>query len=86
MDIRQITGSELQKLLHRVNQEKYYNENLDYYQTYQYFHYRNNKGHRRRTAKKLYYKKRYNKEIFFVKPPANYEEYMLKWGFKVKYH
>ena len=44
-----------------------------------------NKKHRCRTMKALYYKKKYNKEIIYIKPPLNYEEVMKKLNLKIKY-
>ena len=52
---------------------------------YQAIHYKDNKKHRRRTARTLYYKKTYNKDIYFIKPPKNYEEYIKKLNLKIKY-
>jgi len=75
----------LKKVLRRINQQKYYEKNFEYYQIYQKFHYSINKHHRLRTAKKRYYKKTYNRDVFFIKPPENYEEYMKKQGFKIKF-
>mgnify|MGYP003668480288 FL=1 len=76
---------EKKKWNHCFNNMIYRDKNATYYRNYQKQHYALNKKHRCRTAKALYYKKTYNKEIFFIKPPPNYEEYMKKLNLKIKY-
>tara|TARA_R110002073_G_scaffold53966_1_gene139186 strand:+ start:2896 stop:3174 length:279 start_codon:yes stop_codon:yes gene_type:complete len=79
------TKEEKRKINQNLNQMGYADKNKEYYANYQKNHYLKNKKHRCRTMKALYYKKTYNKEIFFIKPPLNYEEYMKKLNLKIKY-
>ena len=79
------TKDEKRKINQNFNQMKYRENNKGYYSKYQKNHYSINKKHRCRTMKALYYKKTYNKEIIWIKPPPNYEEVMEKLNLKIKY-
>tara|TARA_R110002012_G_scaffold73024_2_gene186472 strand:+ start:400 stop:678 length:279 start_codon:yes stop_codon:yes gene_type:complete len=84
-DIKKFTKLDMKKFNCSYNQMVYADKNKEYYANYQKIHYAMNKKHRCRTAKALYYKKKYNKEVIFIKPPLNYEEYMKKLNLKIKY-
>tara|TARA_R110002072_G_scaffold253987_1_gene412860 strand:+ start:2428 stop:2706 length:279 start_codon:yes stop_codon:yes gene_type:complete len=83
--LKSLSKTELQKFNHSYQSMIYTDKHKSYYKKYQKKHYAKNKKHRCRTAKALYYKKTYNKEVFFIKPPHNYAEYMKKLNLKIKY-
>lgn len=80
------TKEQKRKFNQNFNQMKYRDKNKEYYNNYQKIHYADNKKHRCRTMKTLYYRKAHNKEILWIKPPLNYEEYIKKLDLKVKYN